>query len=321
MKRPLQILQILSDGDFHSGEAIGATLGVTRAAVWKVIKQLIALGIEIHAIPKRGYYIPNGFELLDAEKIRAALDEKTRKLLGDLDILTITDSTTNYIRTKTKSASVCLAEQQTAGRGRRGRQWFSPFGRNIYMSLLWRFAAGPAALAGLSLVVSIAVAESLIAFGIQGIGIKWPNDIVHSQQKLAGILLDIYGDAAGPCEVIISVGLNVAMSAVTDIDIDQAWTDLTKITGTQPSRNQLVAMMLNRMLAALNQFATAGLAAFTDQWQALDVLAGKPIILHTAAGDVTGVAAGINQRGELQVKVNGKLQSFNSGEVSVRISS
>jgi len=320
MKTPFKILQILSDGKFHSGEEIGAVLGITRSAIWKSVKQLEELDIEIHAVPKRGYCVPDGFELLDEQKIREGLEQSTIKLMGDLDVLTEVDSTTNYVRAKAKQNSICLAEQQTAGRGRRGRQWFSPFGRNIYLSLLHRFSNGPAALAGLSLATSIAVVEALQALGVADIGIKWPNDIVHRKQKLAGILLDISGDAAGPCDVVISVGLNVSMSVMKNADVDQPWVDLTNIVGVKLSRNHIAGVLLNSIFAMLQTFEVDGFAEFVDRWNEFDILSGQPVVIHTSTGDVHGIAAGISQSGEIQVNVNNEIQVFNSGEVSVRYS-
>src|SRR5690606_2045397 len=157
----LRLLHLLADGDYHSGEELGALLGVSRAAVWKHVQKLEHLGVELSSQRSKGYRIAGGLELLQEQAIVAAMPEGSAPPL--LVILPETDSTNSYlINTQgLPTATVCLAERQLAGRGRRGRAWVSPFARNIYLSVLWRFEGGASVLEGLSLAVGVAITRAL----------------------------------------------------------------------------------------------------------------------------------------------------------------
>lgn len=258
-------------------------------------------------------------ELLDESAIRAELNSAAKQL-AQLEILQTVDSTNRYLHDKKDlpSGYALLSEQQTAGRGRLGRAWVSPFGRNIYLSLLWRFCAGSTSLTGLSLAVGVAVINALESYGLTNIGLKWPNDIVCSQRKLGGILVEVSGDAAGPCQVIIGVGLNVQMPQLTEMEINQPWIDVRTISNQIPQRNRLAGLVLRELLLALPEFQQKGLAAFQKQWQQLDVFYGNTINIHTPQGILEGTARGIDELGNLRVEVDDQIRSFNSGEVSVR---
>jgi BirA family biotin operon repressor/biotin-[acetyl-CoA-carboxylase] ligase len=217
---------------------------------------------------------------------------------------------------------VCLAELQHAGRGRRGRLWVSPFAANLYLSLLWRSAAGAAALGGLSLVAGLAVLRSLRAFGIDSAGLKWPNDILVGRAKLAGILIDVVGESSGPCAVIIGVGINVAMPAPAAAGIDQAWTDLQTASGrTGISRNHLAACLLDHMLPAVAAFEAEGLHPFLEEWRCHDLVDGRDVDLRLANEVICGTARGVDASGALLVDTDTGRRRFASGEVSVRIAS
>jgi BirA family biotin operon repressor/biotin-[acetyl-CoA-carboxylase] ligase len=237
MRRDL--LAILSDGQFHSGEALGLMLGVSRMAVWKHMRALREGGIPVEVVRGQGYRLPACVELLDAKAILDGLDPGTREHLAGVDIFLEIDSTNTWLRQKAldgaPTGSVCVAEMQSAGRGRRNRRWVSPFAASLYLSLLWRSAAGAAELGGLSLAVGVAIVRSLRAFGIDTAGLKWPNDVLVDGAKLAGILIDVIGESTGPCSVIIGIGINVAMPEAAAAEIDQDWTDLWR-TGTFPTR-------------------------------------------------------------------------------------
>lgn len=314
-----RILHLLADGQFHSGEKIGEMLGVTRSAVWQTLNKALDPTLELQAIRKRGYRIPGGVELLDETNIRAELGLAAPEL-SHLEILKTVDSTNRYLQAKQdlRSGYAVLAEQQTAGRGRLGRKWVAPFGRNIYLSLLWDFPAGSTSLIGLSLVVGVAVVSALESFGLTNVGLKWPNDIMYGQRKLGGILLEISGDAAGPCQVVIGVGLNLQMPQSVSAEINQPWIDLRSITMQKIQRNKLAGILLRELLTVLPKFQKKGWSEFRGQWEALDVLYGQAVNVHTAHGILSGIAQGIDELGNLQVKIGHQIQSFNSGEVSIR---
>jgi BirA family biotin operon repressor/biotin-[acetyl-CoA-carboxylase] ligase len=152
------LLPLLADGEFHSGQELAGVLGVSRTAVWKQLEKLRELGLQIESVRGKGYRIRGGMELLEASRIEAGLTADSRRLLAELVVADVLDSTNAEVLRRMErggpSGLACVAEQQTAGRGRRGRQWVSPYAGNIYLSLGWEFAGGAAALEGLSLACS-----------------------------------------------------------------------------------------------------------------------------------------------------------------------
>jgi BirA family biotin operon repressor/biotin-[acetyl-CoA-carboxylase] ligase len=317
-----ELLRILSDGRFHSGEALGKALGVGRAAVWKRLRALRAAGLEVNSVPGRGYRLAEPLELLDAELILGGLDASVRAGLGPLDVRHELDSTNSELLRRAAalpSGAVCLAETQSAGRGRRGRVWHSPCARNLYLSLLWRFARGPEALAGLALVVGLAVRAALEGVGVRGATVKWPNDVLYKDAKLAGALIELSGEAGGASCVVIGVGINVSMPESPGAGtITQAWTDATRAAGKPVSRNELAAAVLNRLYRALARFGEQGLEPFRDEWRQHDALAGRPVTVQ-GMHIVHGIARGIDADGAfLLADESGAVTRWLSGDVSVR---
>ena len=320
-----RLLNLLSDGEFHSGEALGAALGVSRMAVWKHLKALRELGVGFEVVRGKGYRLPASVELLDGVKISSALHPSGASQIDSVHVFPELDSTNNWLQEQclgdAPSGTVCLAEMQHAGRGRRGRAWVSPFAANLYLSLLWRSAAGAAALGGLSLVTGIAVLRCLRILGVETAGLKWPNDILVNNEKLAGILIDVVGEASGPCAVILGIGVNVAMPQDAGADIDQSWTDLQRLAGRSISRNLLAAALLDQLLPAMAEFEAAGLQPFLEEWRRYDVVKGCLVDLHLPNELVSGTACGIDDGGALLVDTGNGRRRFASGELSVRITS
>lgn len=318
------LLDILSDGKFHSGEVLGERLGVTRAAVWKQLRTLSKLGLTIHAVRGRGYQLAFPIELLKSETIYNHLPSHARDPLSHIDVLSQVDSTNSILKQRAiqgaASGTACLAEQQTAGRGRQGRHWVSPFGCNLYLSLLWRFSNGPTSLAGLSLAIGVALARAIRATVSQQVSLKWPNDLVWKGQKLAGILVEIAGESAGPSHAVIGVGINVRMPNSLNASIDQPWTDLYRLSRETPSRNALAASVLEHLVTVLREFEQQGLTAFLDEWRELDSMAGRSVQLQTPTGVIAGQAQGIDKDGSLLIQVGNEVRRFASGEVSLRMS-
>lgn len=315
------LLSLLSDGLFHSGTALGHTLGVSRSAVWKEMQALSAAGLEVHAVTGRGYRLAHPVEALNEDAIRAALSKPAERLLGKIEILDATDSTNLHLMRQAAcgapGGTACLAEQQHAGRGRHGRTWVSPPGGNIYLSLLWRFAAGPGTLGGTSLAVAVAVMRALHAADIKGAGLKWPNDVLWQGRKLAGILLDMAGESSGPCHLVAGVGLNVVMPTQAARLIDQPWVDVRALLDPPPSRNLLAGLLLQHLLLALHEFQRHGLAPFMAEWKQLDLIAGKRVALSLAGRNIHGLVQGVADDGALKLLVNGATQRYYSGAVSM----
>jgi len=320
------LLRMLADGEYHSGQDLALALGVSRTAVWKQLNRLGELGLQIDSVRGRGYRVPGGVDLLCAEAVRAGLRPPAAALLSRLEILDDADSTNAHamrlLEQGVGAGLVCTAERQTAGRGRRGREWVSPYARNLYLSLVWEFNQGAAALEGMSLAVGVAVARALAACDLPAVRLKWPNDILFDGAKLGGILLEMAGDAAGACQVVVGVGLNVAMPATAAEAIDQAWTDIATITGGQhPGRNTLLAALLNELLPLVAGFEAQGFRPWREAWQALDAYADAPVVLHTGSQRIAGTARGVDERGALQLETVTGIQAVYGGEISLRAAS
>ncbi len=313
----------MADGRFHSGETLGVALGVGRSAVWKVVKSLEELGLEVFAVPGRGYRLAYPIDFLERDRILNAMDSGPRRLVGGLDIHAELESTNQFLLERAPkglaSGFACLAEHQSGGRGRRGRVWVSPFGANIYLSLYWRFEAAPQVLGGLSLAAGVAVSRALQAVGLTDIGLKWPNDVLWERRKLAGILVEMVGESMGPCHVVTGVGLNVNMPRTVGRQIDQPWVDVRSATGRTHDRNLLAARLIQELVTAFPAFASEGLSAhLLREWERLDVIKGRTVSLRSGQGEVIGTALGLDESASLLVSVNGKTQRFFSGEVSLR---
>lgn len=313
------LIKILADGGFHSGESLGVALGVTRAAVWKRLQGLTVLGVAVESIKGRGYRIPGGLCLLDEKAILAQLSAESRGLLANLSCLDDVDSTNQYLLSAHACrGDVCLAERQTSGRGRRGRAWSSPYGQNVYLSLRWQYEQGVTALEGLSLAVGVIVADVLTQeFGVEGLKLKWPNDLLWAGDKLGGVLVEVGGDLTGDCAVVVGVGLNVNMSNAVAPTIDQAWTDLIQ-AGVSVDRNTLAAMMISRLLPALESYPRQGFAPYRHRWLEHAAFIDQQVVLTTQANAVTGVLRGVDNSGALVVDVGKERKVFSGGEISLR---
>lgn len=322
MSKTYELLQLLSDGRFHSGEVLGQALGVTRATVWNELRVIRALGIDVYAVPRKGYRLPQPLELLSADHICAELPPLSRKLLPQLDVFLELPSTNAWLVEQAQRGALrgraCLAECQSAGRGRRGRTWVSPPGGNVYLSVLWRFDSGAAVVNGLSLAVGVAVAEALGAAGVPDVGLKWPNDILAQGKKLAGVLLEMAGESSGPCYVVVGIGVNVAVSEQAAREIDQPWIDVATLTQAPVARNRLVAAVLGNVLQALRDFERDGFAPFLPRWRAHDVFAGKNARLQLPNESLTGTVSGIDDHGALLFSYAGGTRAYAMGELSLR---
>ncbi|MBS0194761.1 MAG: bifunctional biotin--[acetyl-CoA-carboxylase] ligase/biotin operon repressor BirA [Proteobacteria bacterium] len=304
-----------------SGSVLAREFGLTRAAVWKRIASLREQGVAIAASPGAGYALEAPLDLLDAQRIRAALLADVR---GDLDACEVAwaiDSTNAELLRRAASGGVqaLFAEAQTAGRGRRGRAWASPLAAHLYLSLQRRFDGGIGALAGLSIAVGVAAAEALRALGVAQVGLKWPNDLVVGERKLGGILIEFGGEDAGIVRAVIGIGINVRMPAAAALGIDQPWIDLCALGTAPPSRNALATAMLDAQLRALREFAAAGLSPFMARWQAVDACAGRSVDVLAGSERKQGVALGIDARGALRVRHDGAERVYHSAEISLRL--
>lgn len=319
------LLVRLADGEFHSGQVLADSMGVSRTAIWKQLARLEGLGLQLESIRGKGYRIPGGLDLLHEEAICLGLSAGASALAAELTVMPLVDSTNAELLRRgvmpAGCAVVCTAEQQLSGRGRRGRDWISPFARNVYLSVGWEFAQGAAALEGLSLAAGVCVARALVATGMPAPQLKWPNDVLYDGRKVGGILIEMTGDAAGPARAVLGVGVNVSMPDATADGIDQPWTDLAAVAGSGlPRRSAVVAELLNAVLPMLASFEDIGFAAWRDEWTSMDAHAGKPVTVTMGAQRLAGTDVGVNARGSLLLKTTTGTVPIHGGEVSLRAS-
>jgi len=319
-----KILNALKDGKFHSGESLGELLGVSRTAVWKQLQKLEEIGLQVESVKGTGYRVANGIDLLVKDDITAHLRESNRNEPRSIELFQSLDSTNKYLQEQAEksdcSGSVVLAERQTSGRGRRGKTWVSPFAANIYMSILWDFEQGAQALEGLSLAIGVAVRRALIEMGLEDVRLKWPNDIYIGNKKLGGILLEMIGDPAGHCSVVIGVGINVSMPASIVVNIDQPWTDCCSESDAPIARSRLAALLIDNIFDILNDFESLGFAGYRDEWQEADAFKGLQGTISTPRDSVSGTVIGVDNSGAVQLKLmSGEVKSFIGGELSLRL--
>jgi len=327
-QRPLlqKVFQRLSDGDFQSGEALAAELAVTRAAVWKAVEQLRDLGVSLDASTNKGYRLARGVSALSVERIASLLPEDVRSHIESLQVEWTLESTNTKLLDAWPPAagfaSVLLAEHQTGGRGRRGRSWVAPPGGAVCLSVSWQYAELPADLSALSLIVGLCVVNALHELGVEGVNLKWPNDLVTANGKLGGILIEMRAEAGGPVHVVIGIGLNVLLDDEARATVKAAGNvadDIRAHRDPAPDRNAMVAGVLRRLLPALREFPRHGLKPHLSHWNACDALFGREVNVENVGQITRGVARGIDAHGALLVETPAGVHRFISGEVSVRV--
>ncbi|MGG1956422.1 MULTISPECIES: bifunctional biotin--[acetyl-CoA-carboxylase] ligase/biotin operon repressor BirA [Enterobacter] len=311
---PLTLIGILADGEFHSGEQLGEQLGMSRAAINKHIQTLRDWGVDVFTVPGKGYSLPAPIQLLNEELIRSQIGQ------GNVAVLPVIDSTNQYLLERIgelESGDACVAEYQQAGRGRRGRKWFSPFGANLYLSMYWRLEQGPAAAVGLSLVIGIVMAEVLHELGADKVRVKWPNDLYLNDRKLAGILVELTGKTGDAAQIVIGAGLNMVMRNVQSDVVNQAWTNLQE-AGITIDRNTLAVRMIKELRTSLSLFEQEGLASFLSRWEKLDNFINRPVKLLIGDKEIYGISRGIDAQGALLLEQDGVIKPWVGGEISLR---
>jgi len=318
---PLALLQLLSDGKNHSGQELAGLLGVSRTAIWKQLAKLDALGLELISQTGKGYCLVGGLDLLDADAIDCGLLESVSQKISRLSILTAIDSTNAFLMRQQPETGItaCLAEYQTAGRGRRGRQWVSPFAGNIYLSLRISNNSGLGAFEGISLAVGVAVVRALNGMGVDDVKLKWPNDILWSGKKLGGILIEVVGDPSGVCHLVVGLGLNLQTKKSMLQSIDQPWVALDSILAEPPGRNRVASCLLNHLVPLLDTYELQGFALYKHEWESLNAQANQAVDLFMGANQVSGVMRGVNSSGALLLETDKGLEVFHGGEVSLRV--
>jgi BirA family biotin operon repressor/biotin-[acetyl-CoA-carboxylase] ligase len=316
----LRALRLLGNGEPLSEAALASTLGCSRAAVSRALRQVQRLKAAAVQAERGSYRLAVPIGWLDADRIRCHLG--TRDALLDVRVADVVDSTNTMLIEQAlagaPSGIALFAELQTAGRGRRGRSWHAGLGSGLTFSLLWRFEQGPGALTGLSLAVSVALVRALRCLGVEEAQLKWPNDVLWRHRKLAGVLTEVQGEILGPSAAVIGWGINVSLDRQTREQVDQAVTDVVA-AGGPADRNRLAGVVLGHLVGVLDAFASQGFASLRAEWESYHVLAGKAVAVSLADGTLqSGVAAGVADDGALLVQTPTGLRRFYSGEVSLR---
>ena len=323
---PQRVFQRLDDQAFQSGEALAADLSVTRAAVWKAVEQLREMGVELDAQPHKGYRLAPGVSALSVERIQALLPAEVRgrieALLVEWTLASTNSKLLEALPPGAGRAAVVVAENQTDGRGRRGRGWVAPPGGAICLSLAWQFPEMPTDLSALSLVVGLSAVNALAALKVPHVQLKWPNDLMTSGGKLGGILIDMQAESGGPVHVVVGIGLNVVLDDATREAVKALGAiadDLRAHHTPVPNRNAIVAELLVHLIPALEEFPLHGLTPHLDNWHACDALREHEVRVESAGEIIGGVARGIDAHGALLVETPTGVRRFVSGEVTVRI--
>lgn len=311
---PLTLISILADAEFHSGEQLGERLGMSRAAINKHIQTLRDWGVDVFTVPGKGYSLPEPIQLLNEEQISKQIEN------GRVTVLPVIDSTNQYLLdrlSELQSGDACVAEYQQAGRGRRGRKWFSPFGSNIYLSMYWRLEQGPAAAIGLSLVIGIVIAEVLQSLGADKVRVKWPNDLYLQDRKLSGILVELTGKTGDAAQIVSGAGINLMMRRVESDVVNQGWISLQE-AGISIDRNTLAARLIKELRASLQLFEQEGLAPYLKRWEKLDNFINRPVKLIIGDKEIFGISRGIDAQGALLLEQGGVVKPWIGGEISLR---
>jgi BirA family biotin operon repressor/biotin-[acetyl-CoA-carboxylase] ligase len=332
------VLRALADGAFHSGAALARALGVTRGTIWNAVRAIERSGLDVYRVRGRGYRLAESVSLLDRECVLRRLGSSAGRF--NVQLCDVLDSTNTHLvalaAEGAPTGTVVAAELQRAGRGRLGRTWHSSIAGALTFSVLWRFAAGAGALAGLSLAVGVALVRALGKLDAADVRLKWPNDLVANGAKLGGILIEMQGDALGPSAAVIGIGLNVKLSPQIRALIDQPVTDLVSVCrdsitphpdplavhgerAGSVDRNAALAAVLAELAGVLDVFSERGFSPLKAEWQRAHAFDGEEITLRFPTGVTEqAVVRGVTDSGALLVEKGGSLVPVHSAEISVR---
>ncbi len=315
----------LADGEFHSGAQLAAQHQVTRSGVWKAIGNLRLLGLPVKAVRNRGYRLADGVTPLSAAAILAQIAPLRRERVFKCTVLWSADSTNSTLlespAARPGEFHVLFAENQQAGRGRRGRSWLAPLGSGLCLSLGFGVESLPRDFGGLTLAVGLAVRAAATEGGASGLAIKWPNDLVCGRSKIGGILTELRAEAGGPAWVVVGIGLNYLLPGVVakSLQDNGAVAGDLRSLGLTDDRNKLAARIVDSCIAAVELFLRQGLAPFQSRWREFDVLSGQSVHVAAAAGNsFDGQACGIDDSGALLVSTSNGQVAVLAGDVSVR---
>lgn len=317
----IPLLKHMSDGHFHSGQDMAERFKVSRATIFNLVNAAEQFGVRIHAVRGRGYRLAEPLSWLEADDLQRRLSATGEDYV--VSAVEEAQSTNTLLNEQALAGAahrtVLYADYQHAGRGRRGRAWQSPLGGGLSFSVLWRFEHGMERISGLSIAVGLALARALANHCPLPVKLKWPNDVLVGYRKLAGILVEVQGELAGPSFAVIGIGINERLNASHREDIDQAVVDLSEI-GVQISRTTLLHAVLTELSRTMRVFEREGIKPFMAEWTNWHAHEGRAVSLRTPDGQLhTGMASGLDEAGNLLLAMPaGEVRRFNAGEVSLR---
>ncbi|WP_367606612.1 biotin--[acetyl-CoA-carboxylase] ligase [Legionella sp. W05-934-2] len=315
---PYQLLNYLSHDCWVSGPNLADKMGLSRTAIWKQVKKLQSNGVAIEN-SHHGYRLSDSLILLNQSSIDSGIDAEWHEQGIELLVLPTIDSTNTYVKrhVKTKPWTVCVSEQQTAGRGRLGRSWASPFGENMYLSIAWRTTVSLAKLSGLSLAASLALRNALRPW-IDNLKVKWPNDLFWQGKKVAGCLVEVTAESHGNSLIVVGLGLNINTQTRDRPLSHLPHCSLRDIVKRSVNRNEIIVATINHCLHAFKQFEFQGLTPLQNTWKEADYLYNQPITIYQSQKQIQGIAKGINDLGHLLVEQeNGLIEEISSGDATL----
>lgn len=320
----IPVLRILNDGDFQSLSSLADKLLSTLTIISNALDVIDNNGFaDITKVGNMGYKCDNPIVWLDICKIYQFCGS-TPVVVHIIDTVESTNAfllnTTDDCKNTNDAVTVVVAEFQFGGRGRLGRKWCTGVGDSLTFSMRWYFEYDASRLAGLSLVIGIAIIRVLKLFSVEYANLKWPNDVLFDFKKFAGVLVEIRSTAENSCLAIIGIGINFYLSdkIKASINQDQSITDLFAITGRKIDRNIFLGFLLTELYVILKDYEQNGFVAFKKEWLDYHCYDGKLVKLKLPDSTITqGIAAGINDDGSINLITSSGKESFNVGDVSI----
>lgn len=316
-----QLLKMLADGEYLSGEEMSRRLSITRAAVWKRIEALREQGYEIISAGRKGYHLVWPWDTLEPIFVQRKLNTAWagRPLLIYEKSMTSTNTVLKQAAEDGAAhGTVALCEEQTLGKGRRGRSWVSPMGQGLWVSLLIRPKLIPAKAQLITFAAAVAMAQAVEKETGLSIGIKWPNDLVLGKKKVCGILLELSSDVESIAYVVVGTGLNMGSQAYPPELCNKA-TSLEDALGHKVSRAAVLASYLAAMEENMKLLEESGLDGIFKAYEQKSCTLQHAVLVEGGGENFEGMAAGLDENGALLVKLeDGVIRRVLAGDVSVR---
>ena len=319
----LELFRRLAGAGAHAPESLARELDIGVRELAEEIEALRDRGLPVDSLDDGRVRLRSPMEVLDRDVVLSGLGGGARLALEKMEIFFEVESTSQYLldlarEDEAPRPRACLAETQSAGRGRGGRSFHSAPGGSVLLSLLWPVALPPAELMGLSPALGVAVARVLESEGVEGVGLKWPNDVLVRGRKVSGILLDLGQDRRGCGVLVAGVGINVRLDRASARAIDQPWTDLHRSLGRTPSRSRVAGRVIDRIVRAIGLYMERGFDPFRSPYRERDWLQGKALRVEGTPRALLGIGRGVDERGALLIEEEGRVTALLSGDVSVR---